>query len=55
MGSRATATRMRPLLPTIPFVGYGKTKLVVNAAAARDAGLKTPADILAKADEVVGK
>jgi putative tryptophan/tyrosine transport system substrate-binding protein len=40
---------------TIPFVGYGKTKLVVNVAAARDAGLKTPADILAKADEVIGK
>ena len=40
---------------SIPFVGIGKTKLIVNPAAARDAGLKTPAATLAKADEVVGK
>ena len=40
---------------SIPFVGFGKTKLMVNQTAARDLGMKTPAAILAKADEVIGK
>ena len=39
----------------IPFIGYSGTKLIVNPAAAREAGLTIPSGILAQADEVVGR
>jgi ABC-type uncharacterized transport system substrate-binding protein len=39
----------------IPFTGFSGTKLLVNLAAAREAGLTIPAAILAKADEVIGR
>jgi ABC-type uncharacterized transport system substrate-binding protein len=39
----------------IPFAGYAGTKLLVNMAAARDAGLTVPAAVLARADEVFGR
>jgi ABC-type uncharacterized transport system substrate-binding protein len=53
--SAALAARvMRGESPAgIPFVGFGKTKLVVNQAAARELGLKVPDDVLKKANEVV--
>jgi ABC-type uncharacterized transport system substrate-binding protein len=39
----------------IPFVGFTETKLIVNPEAARAIGLDSPASIVAKADEVVGR
>jgi putative tryptophan/tyrosine transport system substrate-binding protein len=40
---------------TIPFVGFSKTKLVVNIEAAQAAGLKTPAAVVQRADQVAGR
>lgn len=40
---------------TIPFVAFAKTRLVVNLDAARTLGIAVPADLVAAADEVVGK
>jgi ABC-type uncharacterized transport system substrate-binding protein len=39
----------------IPFAGFSKTKLVVNLDAARAMGLATPAAVVKRADQVVGK
>jgi ABC-type uncharacterized transport system substrate-binding protein len=39
----------------IPFVGFSGTKVLVNPAAAREAGLTIPPAVLARADEVVGR
>jgi ABC-type uncharacterized transport system substrate-binding protein len=39
----------------MPFIGFSKTKLIVNVGAARAMGLTSPAHIVSKADEVVGK
>ena len=39
----------------MPFIGFSKTKLVVNVGAAKAIGLTSPARIVGKADEVVGK
>jgi putative tryptophan/tyrosine transport system substrate-binding protein len=39
----------------IPFVGYSGTKVLVDPAAARQAGLTIPHAILARADEIVGR
>jgi putative ABC transport system substrate-binding protein len=40
---------------SIPFAGLSGSKLVVNAAAAREIGVVIPAAILDKADEVIGQ
>jgi len=40
---------------SIPFAGFSKTKLVVNAGAARAAGLTTPSAVEKRADQVVGR
>jgi putative tryptophan/tyrosine transport system substrate-binding protein len=40
---------------SIPLVGFSKTKLIVNLTAATGIGLNTPAQVTAKADEVVGR
>ena len=39
----------------IPFVGFSKTKLIVNAGAARSLGLTVPPSLLSRADQVIGK
>ena len=39
----------------IPFVGFAKTKLIVNAGAARSLGLTLPPSLLSRADQVIGK
>lgn len=39
----------------MPFVPFSKTRLIVNLDAARRLGVTIPADIVAKADEVVGR
>ncbi|HEX9366289.1 MAG TPA: ABC transporter substrate binding protein, partial [Vicinamibacterales bacterium] len=39
----------------IPFIGFAKTKLIVNVGAARAMGLTSPAHIVGKADEVLGR
>jgi len=39
----------------IPFEGFAGTKLLVNVEAAKAAGLTPPPDIVARADEIVGK
>ena len=39
----------------IPFEAFAGTKLIVNLDAAKAAGLTVPADILARADEVIGR
>ena len=53
---RVAARVMRGESPAnIPFVGFAGTKLVVNAAAARELGVSIPTAIIDKADEVIGK
>jgi len=39
----------------MPFIGFSKTKLIVNVGAAKAMGLTSPAHIVSKADEVVGR
>jgi ABC-type uncharacterized transport system substrate-binding protein len=39
----------------MPFIGFSKTKLIVNVGAAKAIGLTSPARIVGKADEVVGR
>jgi ABC-type uncharacterized transport system substrate-binding protein len=39
----------------IPFVGFAKTKLIVNAGAARTLGLTPPPAVLKRADQVIGR
>src|SRR5262245_45899727 len=39
----------------IPFAGIAKTKLLVNLSTARDLGLTSPAAIVNKADDVIGR
>jgi ABC-type uncharacterized transport system substrate-binding protein len=39
----------------IPFVGFAKTRLVVNAEAARSIGLPLPAALVARAERVIGR
>ena len=39
----------------MPFEGFAGTKLLVNVAAARATGVTLPADIVARADEVIGR
>src|SRR5260221_3809442 len=39
----------------IPFMGFAKTKLIVNVGAARAMGLTSPAHIVGKADDVLGR
>ena len=39
----------------IPLVGFSKTKLIVNAGAARSLGLTIPPSLLSRADQVLGK
>ena len=53
---RVAARVMRGESPAgMPFIGFAKTKLIVNVAAAKAMGLTSPAHIVAKADEVVGR
>jgi ABC-type uncharacterized transport system substrate-binding protein len=53
---RLAARVMRGESPaSIPLVGFAGTKLVVNAAAARELGVAIPTAILDKADEVIGR
>jgi ABC-type uncharacterized transport system substrate-binding protein len=40
---------------SIPFVGFAKTRLIVNAGAARSLGLTLPPSLLGRADQVLGK
>jgi len=54
--ARMAARVMRGEHPSaIPFVAFAKTRLVVNLDAARRLGIVVPADLVSKADEVVGK
>jgi ABC-type uncharacterized transport system substrate-binding protein len=39
----------------IPFVGFAGTKLLINAAAAKELALTVPPSLLARADEVIGR
>ncbi len=54
--ARIAARVMRGESPAaIPFVGFARTKLIVNLKAARDIGIASPAGVVAKADEVIGR
>ena len=39
----------------MPFIGYAKTKLIVNLTVARALGITTPPDVVARAGEVIGR
>jgi ABC-type uncharacterized transport system substrate-binding protein len=58
-GHRAAALAARVMRgespAKIPFEGFAGTKLIVNLDAAKAAGLTPPADILKRADEIIGR
>jgi putative ABC transport system substrate-binding protein len=39
----------------LPLIGFSKTRLIVNPGAAQAAGLTLPADLVARADQVIGR
>jgi ABC-type uncharacterized transport system substrate-binding protein len=54
--SHIAARVMRGEAPgSIPFVGFAKTKLIVNAGAARALGITPPPAVLKRADQVIGQ
>ncbi len=56
LAAEVAARVMRGESPaSIPFAGFAKTKLLFNVGAARDLGVTIPADLLKRADEVVGR
>jgi len=42
-------------IANLPLIGFGGTKLIVNLDAARSLGLHVPSDLMAMADEVIGR
>lgn len=54
--ARLAARVMRGESPAgMPFIGFAKTKLIVNVGAARSLGLTSPAQVVSKADSVLGR
>jgi ABC-type uncharacterized transport system substrate-binding protein len=54
--ARLAARVMRGESPaSMPFIGFAKTRLIVNVGAARAIGLASPAHVAGKADEVLGR
>ena len=54
--ARLAARVMRGESPAgMPFVGFAETKLIVNLTAARTMAIVSPAAIVARAEEVIGR
>jgi ABC-type uncharacterized transport system substrate-binding protein len=54
--ARLAARVMRGESPAgMPFVGFAETKLIVNLTAAQSMGMVSPAAIVARAEEVIGR